>query len=86
MLSLSTTLWAFGVGKAGGLGSLGKMGGLGGIGNTGILGKLGIIMLLGRLGLHGIWATGAFFVIILLVLSGIFYMVYRYRIRGNKLV
>jgi len=86
MVSLSTTALAFGMGRAGGLGSVSKMGGLGGLGKTGILGKLGIIMLLGRLGLHGIWATGAFFVIILLILAGIFYMVYRYRIRGYKQV
>ena len=79
MLNLSTNLWAFGVGKAGGLASFGKMGGLGG---TGILGKLGIIMLLGRLGLHGVWATGAFLVLILLALVGIFYSVYRYRMRN----
>jgi len=79
MLSLQTSLLAFGVGRAGGLGSLGKMGALG---NTGIFGKLGIIMLLGRLGLHGIWATGAFFIIILLVLVGIFYSIYKYRMRN----
>ena len=79
MLGLQTSLLAFGAGKAGGLASFGKMGS---IGSTGIFGKLGIIMLLGRLGLHGIWATGAFFILILLVLVGIFYSLYKYRMRN----
>lgn len=82
LLGLQTSLWALGAGKLVSAGSLGKMGGLGGIGKTGILGKLGILMLLGRIGLHGIWATGALLVITLLVLAGLFYSVYRYRMRN----
>jgi hypothetical protein len=81
MLGLPTTLIAFGYGKMGGLGSFGASGGLGSIGKTGILGKIGIILLLGRIGLHGVWGIGAFFLFILLILIGIFYSVYRYRMR-----
>ena len=81
MLSLPTTLIAFGSGKMGGLGSFGSAGGLGSIGKTGILGKIGIILLLGRIGLHGFWGIGALFLFILIILIGIFYSVYRYRMR-----
>jgi hypothetical protein len=81
MLGLPTTLMAFGTGSMGGLGSLGKTGGLGSIGKTGILGKIGIILLLGRIGLHGVWGIGTFFLFILIILVGIFYSVYRYRMR-----
>jgi len=77
-----TNYGAIGMGKMGGAGSLGNIGSLGGIGKSGILGKLGIIMLLGRLGLHGVWATGAFFLLILIVIAGFFYSMYRYRMRN----
>ena len=81
MLGLPTTLIAFGYGKMGGLGSFGTSGGLGSIGKTGILGKIGIILLLGRIGLHGTWGIGALFFFILLIIIGISYSVYRYRMR-----
>ena len=78
MLSVPTTLIALGVGKMGGLSSFGSIGSLG---KTGILGKMGIIMLLARIGLHGIFGIGAFFIFIFVILVGIFYSVYRYRMR-----
>jgi len=81
MVSVLTTMMALGIGKMGGLGSFGNLGSLGGIGKTGILGKLGIILLLGRLGLHGVWGVGAFFIFIFVILVGIFYSVYKYRMR-----
>ncbi len=78
MITVPTTLMALGVGKMGGIGSLGSIGSLG---KTGILGKIGIIMLLGRLGLHGVFGIGAFLIFVLVILVGIFYSVYRYRMR-----
>ncbi|MGZ7047966.1 MAG: hypothetical protein ACXVHP_06750 [Methanobacterium sp.] len=81
MIGLQTDLWAAGFGK---VGSSGAFGSLGGIGNGGILGKLGIIMLLGRLGLHGVWASGALLVVAFLVVVGLFYSVYRYRMRNYR--
>ncbi|MGZ7044660.1 MAG: hypothetical protein ACXVHY_10265 [Methanobacterium sp.] len=80
MLGLQTDLWAAGFGKVGSAGALGNIGSLGGSG--GILGKLGIIMLLGRLGLHGVWASGALLVVAFIVVVGLFYSVYRYRMRN----
>lgn len=65
--------------KGVGLGSLSKTGGLTGLGKTGLLGKFGILFLLARLGIHGIWGIGTFFIVILFILIGIFYAVYRYR-------
>jgi len=57
-----------------GIGSLGKSGGFGGL-----FGKLGIVLFLARFGIHGIWGVGGFFLIMFMVLAGIFYLIYRYR-------
>ena len=82
MLNIITNLWALGFTKMGSAGSFGNLGGIGGIGKTGLLGKLGIIMLLSRLGLHGTWATGALIMVAFLVIVGLFYTIYRFRIRN----
>ena len=91
MLSILTNLWALSFAKMGSTGSFGSLGsleglkglgGIGGIGKTGLLGKLGIIMLLSRFGLHGIWATGALIMVAFLVVVGLFYSVYRFRMRN----
>ena len=82
MLDILTSLWALGFGRIGGAGSFGNIGSLGGIGKSGILGKLGIIMLLSRLGLHGIWATGMLIMVAFMVVVGLFYSLYRFRMRN----
>ena len=78
---ISVPIMALGVGRMGGLSSFGNLGSLSSLGKTGILGKLGIILLLGRLGLHGVWGIGALLIFIFVILVGIFYSVYRYRMR-----
>jgi len=75
---ISVPIIALGVGRMGGLSSFGNLGSLG---KTGILGKLGIILFLGRLGLHGVWGIGALLIFLFVILVGIFYSVYRYRMR-----
>ena len=64
--------------KGMGLGSLGKSGGFGGLG-SGLLGKFSILLFLARFGIHGVWGVGAFFLTVLVLLVGIGYMIYRYR-------
>jgi len=64
--------------KSLGLGSLGKSSGIGGLGG-GSLGKLSVLLFLARFGIHGIWGVGSFFLTIFIVLIGIFYLIYRYR-------
>ena len=81
MYTIITNLWAVGFAKMGSTG-FGNIGSLGGIGKTGILGKLGIIMLLSRLGLHGTWATGTLILVAFLVIVGLFYSIYRFRMRN----
>lgn len=75
--AIAVALGSFrGIGK---LGPLGKTSGFGALGKTGFLGKFGILFLLARLGFHGIWGVGAFFLIILTILVGILYTIYRHR-------
>jgi hypothetical protein len=82
MLDIITNLWALSFARMGSAGSFGNIGSLGGIGKTGLLGKLGIIMLLSRLGLHGIWASGTLIMVAFIVVAGLFYSLYRYRMRN----